>query len=117
MRSNKIVAEQLTKDHNASIEEVRKELMSLHPGDSPAAVANIRGHVSRSIGDAYLKKPEFASTQPGDRFIIFASDGLWELLSNQKAVEIVHNNPREGIARRLIVSALDEAARRRKMKL
>lgn len=33
--------------------------------------------------------------QPGDRFLIFASDGLWELISNQKAVEIVHNNPRE----------------------
>lgn len=150
-RSNKIVAEQLTKDHNASIEEVRKELMSLHPDDS-RIVAHVEGtwrikgiiQVSRSIGDAYLKKPEFAlgpdfprfhlpeplrrpvlradpsvcsrNLQPGDRFLIFASDGLWELLSNQKAVEIVHNNPREGIARRLIVSALDVAARRRKLK-
>lgn len=150
-RSNKIVAEQLTKDHNASIEEVRKELMSLHPDDS-RIVAHVEGtwrvkgiiQVSRSIGDAYLKKPEFAlgpdhprfhlkeplrrpvlradpsvcsrNLQPGDRFLIFASDGLWELLSNQKAVEIVHNNPREGIARRLIVAALDEAASRRKLK-
>ncbi|KAJ8570358.1 hypothetical protein K7X08_037330 [Anisodus acutangulus] len=150
-RSNKIVAEQLTKDHNASIEEVRKELMSLHPDDS-CIVVHVNGawrvkgiiQVSRSIGDAYLKKPEFAlgpayprfhlkeplrrpvlradpsvysrNLQPGDRFLIFASDGLWELLSNQKAVEIVHNNPREGIARRLIVSALDEAARRQKLK-
>ncbi|XP_016446364.1 putative protein phosphatase 2C 43 [Nicotiana tabacum] len=150
-RSNKIFAEQLTKDHNASIEEVRKELMSLHPDDS-RIVVNVNGawrvkgiiQVSRSIGDAYLKKPEFAvgpayprfhlkeplirpvlradpsvcsrNLQPGDRFLIFASDGLWELISNQKAVEIVHNNPREGIARRLVISALDEAARRRKLK-
>lgn len=29
-----------------------------------------------------------------DKFIIFASDGLWEHLSNQQAVEIVHNSPR-----------------------
>lgn len=78
--------------------------------------------VSRSIGDAYLKRPEFALDpsfprfhlpQPlqrpvlradpsivtrqisrDDKFLIFASDGLWEYLTNQEAVEIVHNNPR-----------------------
>lgn len=78
--------------------------------------------VSRSIGDAYLKRPEFGMDpsfprfhlpeplrrpvlradptviarhmSPDDRFIIFASDGLWEYLSNEEAVEIVHNNPR-----------------------
>ena len=78
--------------------------------------------VSRSIGDAYLKRSEFSldpsfprfhlaeplrrpvltaepslSTrvlQPHDKFLIFASDGLWEQLSNQQAVEIVYKNPR-----------------------
>lgn len=29
-----------------------------------------------------------------DKFLIFASDGLWEFLSNEQAVQIVHNNPR-----------------------
>ena len=37
-RSNKIVAEQLTRDHNASMEEVRQELKSLHPDDSHIVV-------------------------------------------------------------------------------
>lgn len=32
-RSNKIVAEQLTSDHNAALEEVRQEVRSLHPDD------------------------------------------------------------------------------------
>lgn len=32
-RSNKIAAEQLTSDHNASRKEVRRELKSMHPGD------------------------------------------------------------------------------------
>lgn len=32
--------------------------------------------------------------RPDDSFLIFASDGLWEHLSNEKAVDIVHNNPR-----------------------
>ncbi|XP_062186281.1 probable protein phosphatase 2C 43 [Phragmites australis] len=148
--SNKIVAEQLTRDHNASIEEVRQELRSLHPDDSQIVVLKngvwrIKGiiQVSRSIGDAYLKKREFAldpstarfhlseplrrpalTSEPSictrvlgsqDSFLIFASDGLWEHLTNQQAVEIVYNNPRVGIARRLVEAALKEAARKREM--
>lgn len=78
--------------------------------------------VSRSIGDAYLKRPEFSLDpsfprfhlpepirrpvltaepsictrvlQPNDKFLIFASDGLWEHLTNQEAVDIVYNCPR-----------------------
>ncbi|XP_022935103.1 probable protein phosphatase 2C 68 [Cucurbita moschata] len=150
-KSNKIVAEQLTRDHNASIEEVRQELKTLHPDDSHIVVMKhgvwrIKGiiQVSRSIGDAYLKKPEFSldpsfprfhlaeplrrpvltaepslSTrvlQPNDKFLIFASDGLWEHLSNQRAVDIVYNYPRAGIAKRLVKAALTEAARKREMR-
>lgn len=37
-RSNNIIAEQLTRDHNASMEEVRDELRSLHPDDSHIVV-------------------------------------------------------------------------------
>ncbi|KAL1550023.1 [pyruvate dehydrogenase (acetyl-transferring)]-phosphatase [Salvia divinorum] len=149
-RSNRIVAEQLTRDHNASMEEVRNELTNLHPEDSQIVVMKqgvwrIKGiiQVSRSIGDAYLKRPEFSLDpsfprfhlpQPlqrpvlradpsivtrrisgNDKFLIFASDGLWEFLTNQEAVEIVHNNPRAGIARRLLVSALERAGRIRQM--
>ncbi|XP_027365457.1 probable protein phosphatase 2C 68 [Abrus precatorius] len=150
-RSNKIVAEQLTKEHNASKEEVRRELRSLHPEDSQIVVMKqgtwrIKGiiQVSRSIGDAYLKRPEFSFDpsfprfhlpepirrpvltaepsvcsrvlQPNDKFIIFASDGLWEHMTNQEAAEIVYNNPRSGIARRLLKAALSEAARKREMR-
>ena len=78
--------------------------------------------ITRSIGDVYLKKPEFNreplyakfrlqetfrrpllssdpaitvhQIQPTDRFIIFASDGLWEHLSNQEAVDMVQSSPR-----------------------
>lgn len=32
--------------------------------------------------------------QKNDSFLIFASDGLWEHLSNEKAVDIIHNHPR-----------------------
>ncbi|KAJ6322231.1 hypothetical protein OIU77_012160 [Salix suchowensis] len=78
--------------------------------------------VSRSIGDAYMKHARFNREpisakfrlpepmdmpilsanptiishplHPNDSFLVFASDGLWEHLSNEKVVDIVHNNPR-----------------------
>ncbi|KAE8712127.1 putative protein phosphatase 2C 38 [Hibiscus syriacus] len=77
--------------------------------------------ISRSIGDAYLKNAEFNrepllpkfrvpesfdkpilradpsilvhKIDPEDHFLIFASDGLWEHLSNQEAVHIVNTCP------------------------
>ncbi|XP_020575274.1 LOW QUALITY PROTEIN: probable protein phosphatase 2C 25 [Phalaenopsis equestris] len=150
-RSNSIIAEQLTRDHNASMEEVRHELRSLHPDDPQIVVMKhgvwrIKGiiQISRSIGDAYLKRPEIKvdssfprfqlseplrrsvlSAEPAvysrvlnpqDKFVIFASDGLWEQLTNQQAVEIVSKFPRPGIARRLVRSALDVAAKKREMR-
>lgn len=150
-RSNKIVSEQLNKEHNASMEEVRQELRTLHPNDSHIVIMKqgvwrIKGiiQVSRSIGDAYLKRPEFSLDpsfprfqlpeplgppvlsaepsvytrvlRPEDRFIIFASDGLWEHMTNQEAVKIVHNNPRQGIAKRLLKVCMTEAGRKSNMK-
>ncbi|XP_073289356.1 probable protein phosphatase 2C 38 [Primulina huaijiensis] len=100
--------------------------------------------VSRSIGDAYLKNAEFNkepllarfripgsftkpilnpepsifvhSLSPKDQFLIFASDGLWEHLSNQEAVDIVNSSNRNGIAKRLVKAALRVAAKKREMR-
>ncbi|XP_013598231.1 PREDICTED: probable protein phosphatase 2C 64 isoform X2 [Brassica oleracea var. oleracea] len=144
-------ATQLSAEHNASIESVRRELHALHP-DHPDIVLlkhnvwRVKGiiQVSRSIGDVYLKRSEFNreplyakfrlrapfsrpllsaepsitvhTLQPHDQFIICASDGLWEHMSNQEAVEIVHTHPRNGIAKRLVKMALKEAAKKREMR-
>ncbi|KAH9683867.1 putative protein phosphatase 2C 42 [Citrus sinensis] len=104
--------------------------------------------VSRSIGDLYMKNAQYNREpingkfrlpepmnmpiltanpsiivhplHPNDSFLIFASDGLWEHLSNEKAVDIVQNHPRvvrsNGIAKRLVKAALQEAARKREMR-
>ncbi|KAM3346843.1 hypothetical protein ACQJBY_021055 [Aegilops geniculata] len=149
--AQKIIAEQLSSEHNASEEVVRKELMAQHPDDPHIVVLKhgvwrVKGiiTVSRSIGDAYLKHQQFnrepihakfrvresfsrpilsaspsivsRSLQPSDRFIIFASEGLWEHLSNEKAVKMVHKHKRTGIAKRLAEAALLEAARKRDMR-
>ncbi|CAL9181383.1 unnamed protein product [Musa hybrid cultivar] len=145
-----VVAERLSTDHNVSMEEVRKEVAANHPDDKQIIVHTrgawrIKGiiQVSRSIGDVYLKKPEFSSDplfqqfvspvplerpvitaepsirvhklKPHDLFFIFASDGLWEQLSDEAAVKIVFKNPRAGIAKRLVRAALIEAARKQGM--
>ncbi|KAL6013184.1 hypothetical protein ACLOJK_003676 [Asimina triloba] len=150
-RSQRVVAERLSRDHNVAEEDVRKELEELHPDDSHIVVHTrgvwrVKGiiQVSRSIGDVYLKKPEFSrdplfqqygapiplkrpvmtavpsikvrKLKPQDLFLIFASDGLWEQLSDQAAVEIVFKNPRAGIAKRLVRAALNEAAKKREMR-
>lgn len=58
-RSGKIVAEQLTRDHNASIEEVRQELRSLHSDDShilimKQGVWRIKGIIQVCVADLTL---------------------------------------------------------------
>ncbi|GLT70066.1 hypothetical protein SLA2020_421670 [Shorea laevis] len=146
-----VKAVQLSSEHNASLESVREELHSLHPNDPQIVVLKhnvwrVKGiiQISRSIGDAYLKKAEFnrppllqkfrlpepfskpilqaepailvQKLYPEDQFLIFASDGLWEHLSNQEAVNMVNNSPRNGIARKLVKAALNEAAKKREMR-
>ncbi|KAL9227104.1 hypothetical protein vseg_002839 [Gypsophila vaccaria] len=146
-----VKAVQLSAEHNASYKSVREELQLLHPDDPQIVVLKhnvwrVKGliQVSRSIGDAYLKKAEFNKTPllakfrlpepfekpimtaepsisvqkilPEDMFLIFASDGLWEHLSNQEAVDIVNTNPRHGIAKKLVKAALCEAAKKREMR-
>ncbi|KAL3346381.1 hypothetical protein AABB24_025030 [Solanum stoloniferum] len=146
-----VVAERLSIDHNVGVEEVRKEVEALHPDDSHVVVYTrgvwrIKGiiQVSRSIGDVYLKKPEFnrdpmfiqygypiplkravmsaepsiliRKIRPEDLFLIFASDGLWDQLSDDEAVDIVLKNPRSGIAKRLVRAALEGAAEKKEMR-
>ncbi|KAL4200882.1 hypothetical protein AMTRI_Chr02g255840 [Amborella trichopoda] len=145
---NKFITEQLTQEHNAKYEDIRREMFQLHPDDSQIVIYKngawrVKGiaQVTRSIGDLYLKSHEFAMgpsyprfhlaeplskaalsaeptiltrpLKPEDRFFIFASDGLWEQLSNEEAAELVFNNPRQGIAKRLVMQAIEVAARKR----
>ncbi|CAD6201884.1 unnamed protein product [Miscanthus lutarioriparius] len=149
--TGEVVAMQLSSEHNACHEEVRQELQSSHPDDPHIVVLKhnvwrVKGliQISRSIGDVYLKKPEYNREplhskfrlretfqkpilssepqitehriQPNDQFVIFASDGLWEHLSNQEAVDLVQSSPRNGIARRLVKAAMQEAAKKREMR-
>jgi pyruvate dehydrogenase phosphatase len=153
--TKRVVAERLSRDHNVADESVRREVAAMHPDDARVVlnshgVWRIKGiiQVSRSIGDAYLKRPDLCRSgspspmlqhhvcpvplrrpvmsavpsiktrklRPGDRFVIFASDGLWEQLTDEAAVGIVAGGPRKGVAMRLVRAAQMEVARKKEVR-
>ncbi|OUZ99126.1 Protein phosphatase 2C (PP2C)-like domain [Macleaya cordata] len=92
------IAEALTSDHRPSREDEKARIQSLggyvdycHGG------WRLQGSlaVSRGVGDKHLKQwviadPEtqIFTLKSDDEFLILASDGLWEKVSNQEAVDI-----------------------------
>ncbi|XP_052206672.1 probable protein phosphatase 2C 34 [Diospyros lotus] len=71
--------------------------------------------VSRAFGDYYFKgfglisEPEITQRNITcrDQFVILATDGVWDVISNEEAVKTVASAPdREGSAKRLVESAV-----------
>ncbi|KAL8130672.1 hypothetical protein V2J09_019827 [Rumex salicifolius] len=77
--------------------------------------------MARAFGDFCLKEygvisvPEFAhrTLTEKDQFIVLASDGIWDVLSNEEVVEIVWRAPSRASASRILV---ESAAREWKLK-
>lgn len=130
---------QLTVDHHVSHAAAREEIRSHITDDPLVLCKNRGSlrvksliEITRSIGDAYLKwsaphsnfetVPKYAenvlSEKPftdrrdineSDKFLIFASHGFWKLMTNSEAADIVYNNSRDGISKRLVRAALEKA--------
>ncbi|TMX04406.1 hypothetical protein EJD97_008904 [Solanum chilense] len=77
--------------------------------------------MARAFGDFCLKEygvisvPEFSHhiITERDKFIVLASDGVWDVLSNEEVIEIVSSAPTRASAARILV---DSAAREWKTK-
>ncbi|CAO2813306.1 unnamed protein product [Amaranthus hypochondriacus] len=77
--------------------------------------------MARAFGDFCLKEygvisvPEFSHRTLTDKdlFIVLASDGVWDVLSNEEVVEIIFNAPSRASAARILV---ESAAREWKLK-
>ncbi|GAB4845072.1 hypothetical protein Ancab_038478 [Ancistrocladus abbreviatus] len=92
-------AVRLTNDHHLSREDERSRVESSGGYvDCHNGVWRVLGSlaVSRAIGDLHMKKwiisePEFANVQLASdcEFLIIASDGLWNKVDEQEAVDIV----------------------------
>jgi len=109
----------LSEDQNVNNKKEVDRLLKLHPGEEDTVIARGRvlGNLMpfRTFGDVdhkweakylagvlsilpYYKTPPYVTAEPvlsrrefveGDKFLIFATDGLWERMTNQEAVEIV----------------------------
>ncbi|WJZ89100.1 hypothetical protein VitviT2T_008346 [Vitis vinifera] len=92
------IAKALTSDHRPSREDEKSRIEKLDGYvDCYHGVWRIQGSlaVSRGIGDRHLKQwvtaePEtkILAIQPDYEFLILASDGLWDKVTNQEAVDI-----------------------------
>ncbi|KAI3454488.1 hypothetical protein Pfo_011151 [Paulownia fortunei] len=92
------VAEALTSDHRPSREDEKDRIETLGGFvECRNGVWRVLGSlaVSRGIGDRYLKQwvtaePEtkVLRLEPEHEFLVLASDGLWDKVSNQEAIEI-----------------------------
>jgi serine/threonine protein phosphatase PrpC len=93
---------QLTVDHTASLPEERARIEAL--GGSvqrrPGGVWRLEGQlaVTRSIGDLsrgldrYIAREPHVlvrDLQPTDAYLVVASDGLWDVMSNEEVVEFI----------------------------
>ncbi|KAK9048156.1 hypothetical protein SSX86_032881, partial [Deinandra increscens subsp. villosa] len=93
------VAEALTVDHKPSREDERDRIENMGGYvDCRNGVWRIQGSlaVTRGIGDNHLSKwviaePEtrIISIRPECEFLILASDGIWDKVSNQEAIDII----------------------------
>ncbi|KAJ0962609.1 hypothetical protein J5N97_027731 [Dioscorea zingiberensis] len=96
----------MTKDHVASCPDERarviKEGMEVRWQVDTWRVGLAALQVTRSIGDDDLKpavtaEPEITETSlsPDDEFLVMASDGLWDVLSNEDVISIIKDTVKE----------------------
>lgn len=109
-------ANQLTVDHEPHTERTRIEqqggFVITLPGDVPRVNGQLA--VARAFGDQSLKA--HLSSEPDVRhvpidssmeFVILASDGLWKVMKNQEAVDLVRSvKDPQGAAKRLSMEAV-----------
>ncbi|XP_004296831.1 PREDICTED: probable protein phosphatase 2C 40 [Fragaria vesca subsp. vesca] len=145
--SERLKAIQLTGSHTVDNEVERTRVLCEHPDDPMSIVAGkVKGKlkVTRAFGVGYLKKkklndalmgilrvrnlisPPYVSTQPSvdvrrisksDRFVIVASDGLFDFFTNDEAVKLVHSyissnpsgDPSKFLLEQLVVRAANSA--------
>ncbi|KAL4434456.1 hypothetical protein ABPG75_000897 [Micractinium tetrahymenae] len=110
----------LTRDHTADLPDERARVAaaggacSMRAGSWRVGEAGLQ--VTRSIGDADLKAQGVSAEaetaelalSPADSFLIVATDGLWDKISNDEAVALVHDTVKHPAmcAQRLVTEAL-----------
>lgn len=117
------IAVQLSQDHRPTCQVERKRVENLG-GTIECGYLNGELAVTRALGDWYMKLP-FGSASPliaepevqwsvlgeDDEFLIIGCDGIWDVISNQEAINLVrralrvHDDPQQ-CAEELVKQAL-----------
>lgn len=120
VRDGKLVAEDLSIDQNPDSPAEMERILGAGGFVSPPPEPGLSARVwldadftqvglamARSIGDHAVKgvgviaEPEVLTHEVNpeeDRFLLLASDGVWEFISSQEAVQVVHDNLHRGVA-------------------
>jgi len=133
-------AKRLTEDHKPNMPKERKRIEA-----NEGAVAEIAGiwravlpakkrlsskivglSVSRAFGDKDFKHPDIISAEPeitvhevdwdGDEFVILATDGIWDVMSDKDAVQLVRKLLQAGSNELTASEALVKRAREKNSK-
>jgi len=107
------VALRLSKDHKGSDEEETKRILDAGGFVTSNRVNGILA-VTRSLGDHAMKdyvigEPFLTQVklEPTDKYVIIACDGLWDVASDQEAVDLVsQENDAQKASEKLLVHAL-----------
>lgn len=114
---------ELTSDHKPDRADETERILSLggtvERTETGGSIPRVNGHlaVSRSFGDLRMKEVQrYVSAEPemtvvpltpNDKFVVLASDGLWDVLTNQEAVDFVRkDSSKSKAARNLVKRAL-----------
>jgi len=98
-------AKALSEDHKPDLPRERNRIEALGGSVRWYGCYRVEGDlaVSRAFGDKDLKKyvpsdPDLRKEklQKGDEFIVLASDGLWDVMSNQEVVDHVKKHSKKG---------------------
>ncbi|KAK6164636.1 hypothetical protein DH2020_001500 [Rehmannia glutinosa] len=114
-----IYAEELTRDHHPDREDEKTRIEAAGGFVSKSSIPRVNGilAVSRAIGDVYLKRygvtadPEITGWRPftpENRYLIVASDGVFETLTPQNVCELVHNKASKSSSEPVTASTLPE---------
>ncbi|KAG8389303.1 hypothetical protein BUALT_Bualt02G0215400 [Buddleja alternifolia] len=104
--SSEIYVEELTRDHHPDREDEKARIEAAGGFVRLWGVPRVNGilAVSRSIGDVYLKRygviaePEITGWRaftPENRYMVVASDGIFETLTPQDVCDLVHDKASE----------------------
>ncbi|XP_018479265.2 probable protein phosphatase 2C 79 [Raphanus sativus] len=77
---------------------------------------HLLGEFSMAVVQANNLLEDQSQVESGPLSTLDSSGSYGTFMSNQEAVDIVHNHPRNGIARRLVKTALQAAAKKREMR-